>query len=122
MMRSTRHDGLTPPAGTPGRELHDVLMQLPGVSAHEHQLGGVEYRVGDVEIGHVHRHVSADVDAGAALARAVVRRGLAEVNPYAPDGWLTIDLAGSGGLRVARWLFLRNHRRIGAHGRLPSAG
>jgi hypothetical protein len=93
------------------RWLHDSLLALPGVKAAPHPLGGVEYRLGAVELGHVHREELADVDAGPALADRVVGLGLAEVNPYAPPGWLSIDLHSRDGGRTALWLFSRNYRR-----------
>jgi hypothetical protein len=102
-------------AGPSGPEtaeaLHAALLALPSVTVRRHRFGGREYWAGDVEIGHSHGAEKVDVHAGAALAAAVVRRGLAESNVYAPPGWVSVPLDSPTSYRVALWLLTRNHRR-----------
>lgn len=88
--------------------LQRAIGELPMVTASPDRLGGTEYQIGDVSLGHVHPHGTVDLDAGEHLADLVVSSGWA--TPSAP-GRLTIDLSRPQGGTVALWLLCRNYRR-----------
>lgn len=42
-------------------DILDQVMSWPGVTAHEHQFGGGEFRLGNRQLGHLHGDRTADI-------------------------------------------------------------
>lgn len=90
--------------------LHQAMLDLPRVTAQPHPLGGIEYHMGEVGLGHLHHRGRVEVDAGPQLAAMVVRSGWAAPDGHGAPGRLSIDLAQPQGGSVALWLLCRNYR------------
>ena len=73
----------------------DVLEQVlswPGVTAHNHQYGGIEFRVGNRQLGHVHGDRIADIPLRRSLRDELVATGTVRSHRWRPDsGWVTVD-------------------------------
>lgn len=80
-------------SGAAGR-LDAAVMALPGVTAGPHRFGGVEYRRGDIELGHTHTDGRADIRVGPAERDRLRSLEVVEENPWAPEeeGWVTVPL------------------------------
>lgn len=73
--------------------LHRAIGDLPMVTTHSDTVGGTEYQIGDVTLGHINQRGMVDLDTGPRLG-----------------GRLTIDLSQPEGGTVALWLLCRNYR------------
>lgn len=81
-----------------GKRVGRTVMEWEGVTAHPHRFGGVEYRLGRRELGHVHGDFFVDVPLPRALRDEVVRAGTAEPHHTLPDsGWVTVPLDDTDG-------------------------
>lgn len=86
----------------------------PGVSCLDHRFGGVEFRVGEREIGHVHSFGIVDIPFTVKIREALVRAGRAGQHHWLPkSGWGTVRLKEHGA-ENARSLLLFSYLRIQA--------
>jgi hypothetical protein len=80
------------------RAIADQVMSWPGVTAHDHQFGGVEFRLGNRQLGHLHGNRIADIPLPRALRDELVGGGRARVHRWRPDsGWVTVDIDSEQG-------------------------
>ena len=85
--------------------LVDEVGSWPGVTVAEHRFGGIEWRVGPREIGHVHAWGMLDVAYLRALRDALVAEGRTGVHHLLDEsGWTTFYVEGPGDYDHARWL------------------
>jgi hypothetical protein len=76
----------------------DEVTSWPGVSAHDHRFGGIEFRLGNRQLGHLHGERTADIPLKRALRDELVATGRARVHRWRPDsGWVTIDVDSERG-------------------------
>jgi hypothetical protein len=69
------------------------VRQWPGVSIHRHRFGGVEFRVGRLELGHIHGNHLLDVPFPVRVRDELVADGLAIPHHILPDsGWVSLPL------------------------------
>ncbi|MBV9416034.1 MAG: DUF5519 family protein [Solirubrobacterales bacterium] len=74
----------------------------PGVTAHDHQFGGIEFRVGNRQLGHLHGDRTADIPLRRALRDELVAAGRARTHRWRPDsGWVTVDIGSAEGAEEA---------------------
>lgn len=81
--------------GVPGAEeqIHKTVMVWEGVTAHPHQFGGTEYRLGRREIGHIHGNRLVDIPFPKNVRDEVVAAGQAEAHHILPEsGWVSCYL------------------------------
>ncbi len=87
----------------------------PSVRAHEHRFGGLEFRVGGREIGHVHWFGIADIPFTVKIRDALIATGRAERHHWLPDsGWTTVRLGKHGkenALELLRLSYLRSRMK-----------
>src|SRR5438105_4583160 len=63
-----------------------------GVTAHEHRFGGIEFRVGRRELGHLHRSF-ADLPFPRRVRDDLIAAGRARPHHVLPDsGWVTVPM------------------------------
>jgi hypothetical protein len=68
------------------------------VSAHDHRFGGIEFRVGNRQLGHLHGDRIADIPLKRTLRDELVASGRARIHRWRPDsGWVTVDLDSDDG-------------------------
>ncbi|MBV9940498.1 MAG: DUF5519 family protein [Solirubrobacterales bacterium] len=76
----------------------DQVMAWPGVTIHDHRFGGVEFRLGNRQLGHLHGDRIADVPLRRSLRDELVAAGRARVHRWRPDsGWVTVDINSDDG-------------------------
>jgi hypothetical protein len=90
-----------------------------GVSAHPHRFGGVEYRIGRREIGHVHGDHLVDIPFPTRIRDQAVAAGRAQAHHVLPDsGWVSFymrepeDVEHAIGLLEESFQLARKQRRM----------
>lgn len=74
------------------------VMSWPGVTSHPHRFGGVEFRVGRRQLGHLHGDQIADIPLPRALRDELVAEGRVRIHRWRPDsGWVTVDIRTDAG-------------------------
>jgi hypothetical protein len=72
------------------QRITDAVLMWQGVSKHRHRFGGVEYRLGKRELGHIHGDYLVDIPFPTRLAREIVAEGRAEPHHILPNsGWVS---------------------------------
>jgi len=90
---------------------HEVL-SWPKVSVHPHRFGGLEFRFGAAEIGHVHAGGVVDIPFTRSIHDVLLREGLVEEHRWVPNsGWITFRLGNSKELNHAVWLLRLSYLR-----------
>jgi hypothetical protein len=93
------------------------LLSWPDVTAGTHHFGGREFRVGKLEIGHLHGNQVADLPFPRAVRDELVARGEAVPHHYLPNsGWVSFHLSGEQDIPTVLALFRRNYDRLHAIG------
>jgi hypothetical protein len=83
-----------------------AVLSWDGISAHPHQFGGTEYRIGKREIGHVHGDYLVDIPFPTKVRDELVAAGRAEPHHILPDsGWISFYLRESDDVQHAIDLF-----------------
>jgi Family of unknown function (DUF5519) len=93
-----------------------------GVSVHEHRFGGVEFRLGRRELGHLHPSF-ADLPFPRRIRDEIVASGRAKPHHVLPDsGWVTVPMRTVAEAENVIGLFRLNYERAtGAADPLPIA-
>ena len=69
------------------------LISWNGVSTAPHRFGGVEYRFGTRELGHIHGDLLVDIPFPKKVRDEIVKAGLAEPHHILPEtGWVSFYL------------------------------
>ena len=93
------------------KSLVEQVSAWPGVTRHDHRFGGVEFRVGTREIGHVHWFGIVDIPFTVKIRDALIRAGKGEQHHWLPDsGWTTVRVSKHGreaALALLRLSYLR---------------
>lgn len=96
------------------RALVESVSAWPGVSIHEHQYDGVEFRVDGREIGHIHWAGIVDIPFTVKVRDALIRTMRAERHHWLPDsGWTTVRVSASW-TGNARELLMLSYLRVRA--------
>ena len=75
--------------------IRDEVGSWPGVSVASHRFGGLEYRYGKKEMGHVHGDRLADMPVPRHIRDELIAAGRAEPHHVLPDtGWISVWMAG----------------------------
>lgn len=78
------------------RALVESVSAWPGVSIHEHQYDGVEFRVDGREFGHIHWAGIVDIPFTVKVRDALIRARRAERHHWLPNsGWTTVRVSAS---------------------------
>ena len=76
-----------------GETIVTAVSAWEGISAHPHRFGGTEFRLGKVEIGHIHGNRMADLPFTRTIREALVTDGEADVHHLLPEsGWISFYL------------------------------
>jgi hypothetical protein len=98
-----------PVAGANAQITAEVL-SWPHTSAAPHRFGGVEYRIGRREIGHIHGDSWLDIPFPTAVRRELIEAGQAEPHHLLPaSGWITFYLRQSTDVAHALALLHRSY-------------
>ncbi len=118
MARADKGPMAPPPLlAEPMRSVADAVAGWPGVIATTHwhlhrrsQVDGIDFYVGEQELGHIHLDGSIHLATSPALGKVLVTEGRARPFRWA-DGWVEAEIGGIGG-DAAIALFLRNYERL----------
>ena len=101
----------------------EQILSWEGVTAHEHRFGGVEFRLGKRELGHLHGDRLADLPFPRRVRDELVAAGLARPHHVLPEsGWVSRTIAGPEDVDEVVALFrLSYERAAAAAGRRPDA-
>ena len=71
----------------------EAVTSWPGVTAHPHRFGGVEYGIGRREIGHIHGDHLVDIPFPKRVREEIVAAGRAQPHHILPEtGWVSFYL------------------------------
>jgi hypothetical protein len=85
----------------------------PGVTAAPHRFGGVEFRVNDREIGHLHGDRLADLPFPKRIRNELVASGRAAPHHALPNsGWVSFHIRGPQDVGDAIALFRLSYNRL----------
>ena len=87
-----------------------TLTSWEGVSTAPHRFGGVEYRYGSRELGHIHGDHLVDIPFPTRVRDEIVNAGLAESHHILPEtGWISFYLREENDVQKALELLRRSY-------------
>ncbi len=93
-----------------GDRIREAALAWDSVTAHPHRFGGVEFRVGRREIGHVHGDRLVDIPFPTKVRNEIVAAGLAEPHHVLPEsGWISFYIRASDDVDKAIALLRRSY-------------
>jgi hypothetical protein len=94
-------------------QIREEVLSWPGVSEAEHQFGGVEFRVGKREIGHLHDDLDlADLPFPVKVREQLVQEGKAMPHHIFPNtGWVSYRVRDESAVLGAIELFRLSYER-----------
>jgi hypothetical protein len=106
-----------------GARVSAVVGSWPGVEVATHRFGGVEFRLGRRELGHLHGDSHADIGFPRKVRDELVATGRALPHRAIPDsGWISVPIDGEDGVERAVELFrMAYDRALAAKARAESA-
>jgi Luciferase len=85
-----------------------------GVTTHKHRFGGIEFRVGHRELGHLHKSF-ADLPFPRGVRDTLIAEGRARPHHVLPNsGWVTAPMRTASEVADVIELFRRNYERAGS--------
>jgi hypothetical protein len=92
------------------KTITQTLTSWEGVSTAPHRFGGIEYRLGTRELGHIHGDHLVDIPFPKKVRDEVVNDGLAEPHHILPEtGWVSFSLREEGDVQKAIALLQRSY-------------
>lgn len=99
--------------GTARGRIEGELARWDGVEVGAHRFGGVEFRVGGREIGHLHGDRWADLPFPKRVREELVAAGKARPHHVLPEtGWVSYPIRGDDDVEGALELFRLNYDRL----------
>ena len=88
------------------------VLSWPGVTIEPHRFGGVEFRLGKRELGHLHGDYLADLPFPVRVRKELVAEGRAMAHHILPDsGWVSYPIREERAVSGAIALFRLNYER-----------
>lgn len=98
------------PVNGASQQIQNALLAWEGVEAAAHRFGGIEYRIGAREIGHVHGDWLVDIPFPTKVRDEIVAAGLAEPHHILPEsGWVSFYLRKAEDVQTAIALLKRSY-------------
>jgi hypothetical protein len=96
--------------------IHDTIRNAvggwAGVACVDHRFGGTEFRMGKVEIGHIHGDRLADLPFPKRIRNEIIEAGRALPHHVLPDsGWISKRISGPDDVDDVIALFRMNYER-----------
>lgn len=99
----------------------DTVSSWAGVKVGPHRFGGIEFRIGNREIGHLHGSYQADIPFSARLRKELVAAGRASLHHIYPNsGWVSFYIHSAEDVPALLELLQLNYDRL-THHRLEAA-
>lgn len=97
---------------SPGARIEQEVGSWNGVTVSTHRFGGIEFRLGRRELGHLHGDRLADLPFPVSLRRELVASGRAEPHHILPEsGWVSVRIRGDADVATVIDLFRLNYER-----------
>jgi Family of unknown function (DUF5519) len=104
-----------------GEQIADTVRSWPGVEAAPHRFGGIEFRLGRRELGHLHGDRIADLPFPRRVRDQLIAEGRARPHHVLPDsGWITVSIRSPEEAERAVELFQMAYERA-MHARVARA-
>jgi hypothetical protein len=98
--------------GEIARQIEQTVANWPGVTVEPHRFGGIEFRVGRREHGHLHGDRLADLPFPVKVRDELIAAGKVERHHVLPDsGWVSRWIGGVDDIRGVVELFHLNYER-----------
>ncbi len=98
------------------KTITDTISTWDGVTIAPHRFGGIEFRVGNREIGHLHGEYQADIPFSARLRKELVAAGKASLHHIYPNsGWVSFYIHSADDVPALIELLKLNYDRLTAH-------
>src|SRR5919198_5645247 len=95
----------------PVEAIRAAVAEWPGVTTHRHRFGGVEFRLGRRELGHLHR-TFADLPFPRRIRDELVANGRAKPHHVLPEsGWITVPMRTDADVANVIDLLRQNYER-----------
>ncbi|MGI0025457.1 MAG: luciferase family protein [Nitrososphaera sp.] len=95
-------------------KVKEAVMSWPGVLAQTHRFGGIEFRVGGKELGHMHGSKLADFPFPMSMRDRLVKEGKVEPHHILPNsGWVSYWINGESDIDPLIKLFQIQYERLG---------
>jgi hypothetical protein len=92
------------------QRITETLLSWEGVTTKPHRFGGVEYRLGTRELGHIHGDTLVDIPFPKKVRDEIVSAGSAQPHHVLPDtGWVSFYIVESGDVEKAVALLQRSY-------------
>jgi hypothetical protein len=106
-----------------GERITAAVGSWPGVEVAPHRFGGVEFRLGRRELGHLHGDRFADLPFPRRVRDELIAAGRARIHHALPDsGWITVPIAGPDDVEGAIELFRLAYERASAANAKATSG
>jgi hypothetical protein len=93
------------------KQIIETLLTWDGIESHPHRFGGVEFRIGKREIGHLHGDSLVDIPFPKRIRDEIVAAGEASPHHVLPDtGWVSFYLKEEGDVQKAVDLLNRSYQ------------
>jgi Family of unknown function (DUF5519) len=93
-------------------QIRQEVLSWPGVESAPHRFGGLEFRLGRREIGHLHGDHLADLPFPVRVREDLVAQGKAQRHHVLPDsGWISYRIRGEQDVPGAIELFRLSYER-----------
>src|ERR687892_754358 len=90
----------------------EQVLAWEGVTARPHRFGGVEFRLGKRELGHLHGDRLADLPFPRRVRDELVAEGRARPHHVLPEsGWVTVPMRTASEISSVIGLFRQNYER-----------
>jgi hypothetical protein len=97
---------------TTGEQITETVLSWPGVQSASHRFGGIEFKVGRRELGHLHGDRIADLPFPRRVRDQLIAEGRARSHHVLPDsGWITVSIASPEEAEQAVELFRMAYER-----------
>ncbi|GAB4197399.1 MAG: DUF5519 family protein [Coleofasciculaceae cyanobacterium] len=94
----------------------DIVSTWEGVTIAPHRFGGIEFRVDNREIGHLHGSYQADIPFSARLRKELVASGRASLHHIYPNsGWVSFYIHSVDDIPALIELLRLNYERLTAY-------
>lgn len=99
-------------ADSAAAQIAEAVTSWEGVVASPHRFGGVEFRVGRRELGHLHGNRLADLPFPLAIRNELLAKGRAERHHVLPhSGWVNVRIRDASDVTSVIELFRLNYER-----------
>ncbi|MCC6627258.1 MAG: DUF5519 family protein [Chloroflexi bacterium] len=113
-----RTGGRDAPAPSIVAQIRDAALSWPGVTEQPHRFGGIEFRLGRIELGHLHGDYLADLPFPVRVRRELVAAGRAMPHHILPaSGWVSYPIRDAAAVPGAIALFRLAYDRAAARKR-----